>query len=183
MYEPWDSHIQTQQEGISSQVTLWKDGSSAALALNIPNALVISVSGQLEHRHFVELCAFAGRKWRAAQEKLILDFTKMKGAEAAGIRYVASQLHATANQSGGTVFFVRIPPTAKAYLDKTWGSEHIHFVQSLKLALSAAATSGRGSGLKPKTPSKAKRKIRRRRRSGSPKIIRGFSTNSRRGTR
>jgi len=178
MYEPWDSHVQNQQEGISSQVTLWKDESSAALALNIPNALVISVSGNLEHRHFVEVCAFAGRKWRAAQERLILDFTKMKGAEASGIRYVASQLHATANQSGGTVFFVKIPPMAKAYLDKTWGSEHIHFVHSLKLALSAATAAGQGPGLKPGTPSKAKKKIRRRRRSGSPRIIRGFSTNS-----
>jgi hypothetical protein len=103
----------------------------------------------------------------------------MKAAEAAGIRHVASQLHATANQSGGTVFFVRIPPTAKAYLDKTWGSEHIHFVHSLKLALSAATNAGRGPGLKPGTPSKAKKKVRRRRNPSSPKIIRGFSTNNR----
>jgi anti-anti-sigma regulatory factor len=180
MYEPWDGHIPTQQEGISSQVTLWKDRSSAAMALNIPNALVISVSGTLEHRHFVEVCAFAGRRWRPAQERLILDFTKMKAAESAGIRYVANQLHATANQSGGTVFFVKIPPTAKAFLDKTWGSEHIHFVHSLKHAISAAIPVGDGTGFMPGNQTGLKKKKRRIRRTGSPKISRDFPVGGRR---
>jgi hypothetical protein len=182
MYEPWDGHIPTQQEGISSQLTLWKDGSSAALALNIPNALVISVSGTLEHRHFVELCSFAGRKWRPAQERLILDFTKMKAAESGGIRYVANQLHTMANQSGGTVFFVRIPPTAKASLDKTWGSEHIHFVQSLKQGISAAVPAGGGSRPTLGSESKRKTKKRRIRKTGSGKISRSFPVSGQRKT-
>jgi hypothetical protein len=180
MYEPWDAHIETPQEGIRSQQTLWKDDSSTAIALNIPDALLISVSGKPEHRHFVELCAFAGSRWRAAQERLILDFTKMKSAEPAGIRYVANQLHTTANQSGGNVFLVRMPPAAKAFLDKTWGSEHIHFVHSLKQAISAPLPTGAGSPFVPGLQSAATTKKKKTRKTGPPKISRDFPVQGRR---
>lgn len=158
MHTPLSEGPATPVQQIQSQHRLWNDRSSAAVALNIPNALLISASGKLKYQHFVEICFYTAKKWRPMQEHLVLDFSKLRFAEASGIRYIANQLHAMATQSGGHVYFVRIPPAAKAFLDRTWGSENIHFVQSLKSIVYRVPAPRPAAG-----PSTAIRPLRRRR--------------------